>query len=454
MEDHVKSPTRIRPGVRRAAIAACIVLLPLAARALWEHVEMRGLLREMDAILAKGEPVVAPGFSGTTDEHKRSANQYVAAAVLVSQIGSAGWAARSEIAEWIGAGVVRKHSEAELAQQLKVVTDSQLEALRLTDSANSLEFRGFNPGHEFSYRASSLMLLAHLVSSRTLHLALDGRGDEATQSAIASLRLRRAANDALMSGVRPDHQTPAVLSLSSPSDAALRDLQAALEASEQMFDAAKILVDFRARMLEAVWGQMYGDPRSPHSYRFRPDSVAGWVMRPWLAHQLANDLRLWDEMIDAARRPWPEKVSAVKAVRDKYASRYERRVGRLGRFLPRLGSFVPDGVRDPDIDRFIGDRASRIAVAITRYRLAHGGTVPSRLEELVPEYLAAVPQDPLSGGPMRLRTEPGAYTVYSVGMDGDDDGGDLASELKEIIKRGWGRRQIRGQDVGVRVLVR
>jgi hypothetical protein len=454
MNDHLQPPARIRPGVRRAAIAACIVLLPFAARALWERVEMRRLLREMDAILAKGEPVVAPGFGGTTDEHKRSASQYLAAAVLASQIGTAGRAAATEMAESLGAGVARKHSDAELAQELKGVTDSQLDALRLTDSANRLEFRGFNPGHEFSYRTSSLMLVGQVMSSRTLQLALEGRGDEATQSAIGSLRLRRVGNEPLMSVVRPDHQTPAVLSLSSPSDAALGDLQGALEASEQRFDAAKILVDFRARLLEAIWGQMYGDPRSPHSYRFRPAGVGEWAMRPWLAHQLASDLRVWAEMIDAARRPWPEKVSAVEAVRNKYASRYEGPVRRQGRFVPRSASFVPDGLRDLDVERFVGDRASRIAVAITRYRLAHGGTLPARLEELVPEYLAAVPQDPLSGGPMRFRTEPGAYKVYSVGLDRDDDGGDLASELKESIKRGWGRRLIRGQDVGVRVLVR
>jgi hypothetical protein len=55
---------------------------------------------------------------------------------------------------------------------------------------------------------------------------------------------------------------------------------------------------------------------------------------------------------------------------------------------------------------------------------------------------------------MRFRTDPGGYTVYSVGLDGDDDGGDLASQLRETIKRGWGRRLVRGSDMGVRVLVR
>jgi len=72
----------------------------------------------------------------------------------------------------------------------------------------------------------------------------------------------------------------------------------------------------------------------------------------------------------------------------------------------------------------------------------------------VPQFLASVPTDPLSGSPMKFRPEAGAYTVYSVGSDGKDDSGDLSSELMETIKRGGGRRNIRGKDVGVRVLVR
>jgi hypothetical protein len=452
MEDNLKPPSRVRPGVRRAAIAACIVLLPFAAHALWEYVEMRRLLREMDAILAKGEPVSAPEFAGATEEHKRAGRQYVAAAVLASEVSPGNRAAAIELSEWLDAGVTRRHSDEELSRELARVVESQSEALRLVDSANALEFRGFNPGHEFSYRTSSLMSLAQVMSFRTLRLALDRSGDEAARSAVASLRLRRVAGDDLMIAIRPDHQTAIVLSLSTPSDTALRDLQKTLEGKEQEFDAAAILVHYRARMLETVWQQMYGDPRFPHSYRFRPTGV-GWAMRPWLAHQLANDLQLWAELIEAARRPWPEKTAAVKAVREKYAFRYAPQGAGLGRFLPRPRGFVPDGLRELDVERFVRDRASRIAIAVARFRLAHAGALPSSLDALVPDYLAAVPQDPLSGGPMRYRVGPGAYTVYSVGMDGDDDGGDLASELKETTKRGWGRRLIRGQDLGVRVLV-
>ena len=40
------STTRVRPRLRRVAIAAFAVLLPLAAHSLWDYLEVRRLVRE------------------------------------------------------------------------------------------------------------------------------------------------------------------------------------------------------------------------------------------------------------------------------------------------------------------------------------------------------------------------------------------------------------------------
>lgn len=62
------------------------------------------------------------------------------------------------------------------------------------------------------------------------------------------------------------------------------------------------------------------------------------------------------------------------------------------------------------------------ALAVEQWRMKHGRW-PNALDELVPEVLKAVPEDPYSGTPLSyLRTERGV-TVYSVGPDGNDDGG-------------------------------
>ena len=64
------------------------------------------------------------------------------------------------------------------------------------------------------------------------------------------------------------------------------------------------------------------------------------------------------------------------------------------------------------------------AIALKRFQLAQGHW-PQRLEELVPDYLAAVPLDPVDGQPLRYHCNAdGTFLLYSVGSDGVDDGGD------------------------------
>ena len=70
------------------------------------------------------------------------------------------------------------------------------------------------------------------------------------------------------------------------------------------------------------------------------------------------------------------------------------------------------------------------AIALKRYSLRHGQLAPS-LDALVPEFLSSVPIDYMDGKPMKYRVNAdGSFTLYSVGADGKDDGGD-ASMLPE-----------------------
>jgi hypothetical protein len=67
------------------------------------------------------------------------------------------------------------------------------------------------------------------------------------------------------------------------------------------------------------------------------------------------------------------------------------------------------------------------AIALERYRLAHG-EFPEKLEQLVPQFLAAVPPDPMTNQPFHYkRTDDGWFLLYSVGPDGKDDGGVMRS---------------------------
>ena len=64
------------------------------------------------------------------------------------------------------------------------------------------------------------------------------------------------------------------------------------------------------------------------------------------------------------------------------------------------------------------------AVALERHRRRHGHH-PATLSQLVPEFLPAMPVDWMDGKPLRYRLNPdGTYTLWSVGEDFKDDGGD------------------------------
>lgn len=81
------------------------------------------------------------------------------------------------------------------------------------------------------------------------------------------------------------------------------------------------------------------------------------------------------------------------------------------------------------------------AIALRRYSLRHG-KAPASLDSLVPDFLSAVPVDYMDGRPVKYRLNAdGTFTLYSVGQDGKDDGGD-ASLLpsKTTVRNLWDRK--------------
>ncbi len=64
----------------------------------------------------------------------------------------------------------------------------------------------------------------------------------------------------------------------------------------------------------------------------------------------------------------------------------------------------------------------KTTIAVERFRLQHQ-RLPESLDELVPEFLAVVPQDIWSGQPLVFKPKAGSYQVYSVGPNRKDDGG-------------------------------
>ena len=98
--------------------------------------------------------------------------------------------------------------------------------------------------------------------------------------------------------------------------------------------------------------------------------------------------------------------------------------------------YAMTAVMMPSLSRGVGShyqgltyrRLAATCLAARLYAIDHGGKLPEKLGDLVPAYLPSVPLDPLAAGGMPLRyvneqADPQRPRVYSVGVDGKDDGG-------------------------------
>jgi hypothetical protein len=68
-------------------------------------------------------------------------------------------------------------------------------------------------------------------------------------------------------------------------------------------------------------------------------------------------------------------------------------------------------------------RAAAALVAAAKHRL-ETGQLPESLDALIPDKLPTLPRDPFTtDSPLRLKATPEEFLVWSVGPDGEDDGG-------------------------------
>jgi hypothetical protein len=92
-------------------------------------------------------------------------------------------------------------------------------------------------------------------------------------------------------------------------------------------------------------------------------------------------------------------------------------------------------------DRTLAElRCDLVALAAERYRLSHG-TWPAVLTDLVPDYLKQIPTDPFDDQALRYRRLADGVVIYSIGLDRQDDGGNMDRS----------RPYAPGTDIGIRL---
>lgn len=297
----------------------------------------------------------------------------------------------------------------------------------------------------FTREAPFEVPLAGFQVTRSLVLALSvhasaklavGRNDEAEADVLAALRLSRgfiampddtlveamigaicskAALQPVWEGCRQQKWTESQLARLQHELAQLRPMEA-LGRSFRTERTMVVLAFDSYSPVEILKG--HESPQEARRWRLISLMPRGWVQQNKVAY-----VRMVQPAIDAAAASGTPVFLARLAECDQEPVRTEESSFSPYTLLAELVA--------PAFHKVIRNALSaendlilaRTACALERHRIATG-VYPEALGELVPSLLAAVPTDVVDGQPLRYRRDAdGTFLLYSVGLDGKDDGG-------------------------------
>jgi hypothetical protein len=236
-------------------------------------------------------------------------------------------------------------------------------------------------------------------------------GDEPHMaSALVLLRTRCLAVEAL----------ERVLAQGNPSEALLAEMQARLSAGTgQSLLAAALRAD-RACQYEKSLLYRSGKPIAGH---WHGEGVRGWLATHENAIRVA---RLYPAILQECTLAIEHAQAPERELFQRFLRRKDdaKKRGRLDAFQAIAGK------QDVLCETYLYTEALRrsavAALACERYGIKHA-VWPKTLDDLVKAgYLDAVPLDPYDGQPLRLFSAIDGLVLYSIGVDGVDDGAEIA----------------------------
>jgi hypothetical protein len=302
----------------------------------------------------------------------------------------------------------------------------------------------------YAYRA-----IAHALTARAMLALGEERYDDAWRDLLASHRLGRLVGHAgnwngWLIGIAIEsimHKAEfAYLDQAKPSAARLRECQRDLQGMQSrakladMFDLGQriVFLDTVAQSERHGLGHLL-DFFGTELLK-APDPLANQHLIDWdTAFRNAN---YWHNRLAASMR------INDRAARGKLLDQIQEELRPLERFRKEgldkalLGPGRTSGARAKLLVDFVfsffvatsrklmdaADRTEQnhrnltIAMALAGYHREHGG-YPKALESLVPDYLPKIPQDLFGTSPLTYRPSANGYLLYSVGVNGKDDGG-------------------------------
>ena len=225
------------------------------------------------------------------------------------------------------------------------------------------------------------------------------------------------------------HSVQRLLSRTDTPAEDLLSLQKAIEASAESLsiragltgeiangnEIFKMLMDGRLDLSAAEGGALSPDSTKLSAWRV-------WFLKGDLKGSNAEMIRMQVKLISAAENPTPEVLDgSLETTLDSQlaASRYSFAILARMNLPGELRS-----IQQCELARAML-RSGAACVAALRFR-NDSGAWPDSLDELTPQYLAAVPLDPFTAKPLIYRVREDGILVYSVGKNGKDEGGKVS----------------------------
>jgi hypothetical protein len=141
---------------------------------------------------------------------------------------------------------------------------------------------------------------------------------------------------------------------------------------------------------------------------------------PFIPEDLILYLQTMEDLIDAGELPVTEAITESTRIDD--AAKDKIKNAKYLYFLTAMLLPSTDGFVRASNSGTIDRSQTEVMISIEQYRRMHG-ELPTKLAQLVPEFLPTVPVDPFDGKPFRYLVDDLEIKVYSVGVNGIDDGG-------------------------------
>jgi hypothetical protein len=129
------------------------------------------------------------------------------------------------------------------------------------------------------------------------------------------------------------------------------------------------------------------------------------------------------QLLSARKEPLPARLKLDDMIREASA--------QAGRKNLPISQWMLSGLAgrpSKEACSLASSRLAVVAIALEQFRAAHENRYPQALAELTPAHLAALPADPFDGQPLHYKTKSSGYTLYSIGPDLKDDGGERKGE--------------------------